>query len=131
MELKRVLICENDKETIEGIICSFNMVFPNCELLITDSSNQCIELTKKKNPDIFILGLDVIDVCGTDLIKQIRSISENPVIILSNLGNDFELIKVMQEGADRYFKKPIDNFEFITRIKALIRRESIENPTIK
>ena len=117
MDIKTAIVCESDKDIAAGISSAFRAAFPYCDLITTDSGIQCIEISQKKSPDIFILGLDIADMCGFELIRKIRCLFDNYIIVLSNTGNDDELLKSMKEGADRYIKKETWNLELITRIK--------------
>ncbi len=127
MKLGSVLICEKNKEVLDEISLALQAAFPDCILLTTDSGKKCISIAQKKNPDIFILGLDITDMCGFELIRAIRSLFENYIIVLSNTGDEYELVKTMKEGADRYMKQPVHDIELIVRIKALMLNESIDN----
>jgi two-component system KDP operon response regulator KdpE len=127
VSLGSVLICEKNKEVLDEISISLQAAFPDCILLTTDSGRKCISIAQEKNPDIFILGLDITDMCGFELIRAIRSLFENYIIVLSNTGDEYELVKTMKEGADRYMKQPVHDIELIARIKALMLNESIDN----
>jgi two-component system KDP operon response regulator KdpE len=117
MNLKTAIVCENDIEIATGISSSLHTAFPCCDLISTNSGSQCIKISQEKSPDIFILGLDITDMCGFELIRTIRCLFDNYIIVLSNTGNDDELLKTMKEGADRYIKKETWKLELITRIK--------------
>jgi two-component system KDP operon response regulator KdpE len=119
MNLKRAIVCEKNKEILDEINLALHTAFPDCDLITTDSGNQCIKIAKEKSPDIFILGLDISDMCAFELIRTIRCLSDNYILVLSCTGKDDELLKIMKEGADRYIKKPVCTPELIARIKAL------------
>ncbi len=121
------MVCGFSGKTNGDIDSALLAAFPNCELIIAESAAQCLKLIEEANPDLVISGLDLPDMPGLDLIGRIRRISKVPIIILSDSGDDLELIKAMKEGADRYIKTPITDNEFIIRTKALLRRESIDN----
>jgi DNA-binding response OmpR family regulator len=59
-------------------------------------------------------------MCGFQLVRTFRQFSDNYIIVLSNTGEDCELVRTMKEGADRYIKKPVRNNELIIRIKTLL-----------
>jgi two-component system KDP operon response regulator KdpE len=120
----KVLLCENDKNTVEDIRLIFNLDFPRYNLIITNSSNCCIDIIKEENPDIYIIDLDTVNIHDFQLVKRIRDISDNPIIILSSKYNDTELIEIVRAGADRYIQKPINRVEFMARLITLTGNKS-------
>ena len=127
MNLKGALVCENDKEIMADISSAIHSAFPYCDLITTNSGNQCIKISQQKLPDIFILGLDITDMCGFELIRKVRCLFDNYIIVISDTGNDNELISTMKQGADCYIKKETLKLELIARIKTLVHSMSAEN----
>lgn len=127
VDLKRAIICGKNKEILGDISLSLRNAFPDCDLVATDSGNQCIKIAQQKTPDLFILSLDINDMCGFELIRKIRQIYDNYIIVISNTGDDSELVRTMKEGADRYIKKPVRHLELIARIKTLVSDEQMHN----
>ena len=125
--LKRAIICGKNKEILGDINLSLRSAFPDCDLVTTDSGNQCIKIAQQKTPDLFIVSLDINDMCGFELIGKIRQIYDNYIIVISNTEDDSELVRTMKEGADRYIKKPVRHLELIARIKTLVSDEQTHN----
>jgi DNA-binding response OmpR family regulator len=126
----KVLLCSDDKNTLEDVGLIFKIAFPDCSLIITDSKKQCISFIHQ-SPDFFIVSINKID--GTfdfDFIKEIRNLSSNPIVIISTIFdcpenmNDMELLKAMRSGADLYMNKPVNNIVSIAKLRSLINRET-------
>ena len=80
-----------------------------------------IECATRK-PDLVIVDLGLPDMNGIDVIKEIRSWSEVPVIVLSARTHEQEKVSALDAGADDYLTKPFGSAELIARIRAHLRR---------
>jgi DNA-binding response OmpR family regulator len=125
----KVLLCTDDNNTQEDICLIFKLAFPDCNLIVTATKNQCID-SINQNPDIFIVSVNDID--GTfdfNFIKKLRNLSPNPIVIISSTSDDTRgpddmvLLKVMRSGADLYISEPVNNIVFIAKLRSLINRE--------
>lgn len=77
-----------------------------------------------KKPDLVILDLGLPDGDGTELIRDIRSWSTNPIIVLSARIDDTDKIGALDLGADDYLVKPFSVQELLARVRAALRRVS-------
>lgn len=73
-------------------------------------------------PDLIILDLGLPDGDGVDLIKELRTWSDVPVLILSARTQEYEKIDALDAGADDYLTKPFGIGELQARVRALLRR---------
>jgi len=76
-------------------------------------------------PDLIILDVMLPDENGIDIVKQLRgsSITKSiPVIMVTAKTSELDLVKGLENGADDYIKKPFSVLEFISRVKAMLRR---------
>jgi DNA-binding response OmpR family regulator len=127
----KVLIIEDDHEIIEVLKMVFGMRWPDAKMVSTDMGEKGIELVESENPDVVILDLGLPDISGFDVLKQIRTFSNVPVLILTVRGEESDIVKGLEWGADDYMVKPFRQLELMSRIQALTRRtgSSIEgNP---
>ncbi len=82
-----------------------------------------IEVGTRK-PDVVVLDLGLPDMDGTEVIQQIRSWSNVPIIVLSARSHEAEKVKALDAGADDYLTKPFGSAELLARIRAQLRRKS-------
>lgn len=75
-----------------------------------------------RRPDLLILDLGLPDMDGVELIRDFRSWSEAPVLVLSARSDETDKIDALDAGADDYLTKPFGVGELIARVRALIRR---------
>ncbi|PRC91184.1 two-component system response regulator KdpE [Solimicrobium silvestre] len=80
-----------------------------------------IECATRK-PDIIIVDLGLPDISGIELIREVRSWSEVPIIVLSARTQEHEKVDALDAGADDYLSKPFGTAELIARIRAHLRR---------
>lgn len=86
-------------------------------------------LTAGDTPDLVILDLTLPDISGFDLIKSIRAVSTVPILVLTAVDTDVEVVLAFELGADDYVVKPFGVRELTSRVKAILRRCSGVNPS--
>ncbi len=74
------------------------------------------------NPDIILLDLGLPDIDGIDVIRQIRSWSITPIIVISARSEDTDKIDALDNGADDYLTKPFSVDELLARLRVTQRR---------
>ena len=84
----------------------------------------------RQQPDLVVLDLGLPDMDGHDLLRELRTWSTVPVIVLSVRNNDKEKVRLLDTGAQDYVTKPFSIEEFLARIRANLR-DRIKTPTAK
>ncbi|CAG1021806.1 partial KDP operon transcriptional regulatory protein KdpE, partial [Patescibacteria group bacterium] len=97
------------------------------KLFEAETGKQGVIEASIRKPDVIILDLGLPDMDGVDVIKQIRQWSAMPIIILSARSNEQHKIEALDAGADDYLTKPFSLGELLARIRAALRRFSM-NP---
>ena len=80
---------------------------------------------EEKLPDLAILDIMLPDENGYEIVKKLRknpATKKLPVIMVTAKTSEIDMVKGLDIGADDYIKKPFSIIEFITRIKAVLRR---------
>ena len=86
------------------------------------TGNQALIEAVSQNPDIIILDLGLPDMDGIDIIKNVRSWSKMPIIVVSARCDDEDKIEALDNGADDYITKPFSPSEMVARVKAHLAR---------
>ena len=84
-------------------------------------------------PDLVLLDVMLPDESGYDIVRKLRknpATKKLPIIMVTAKTAEMDMIKGLDEGADDYIKKPFSIIEFITRVKAILRR-TLEQPDDK
>ena len=79
------------------------------------------------NPEIVLLDLGLPDMDGVEIIRQIRTWSNLPIIVISARSEDTDKIEALDAGADDYLTKPFSVEELLARLRATQRRLSYMN----
>lgn len=114
------LIVEDDKQ-IRSFI-SFSLKSKQYRSVQATTGKEAINLIVAQNPDVMILDLGLPDMDGLDIIKQIRSFSDMPIIVVSARDQDSEKIEALDAGADDYLTKPFSINELLARLRVILRR---------
>ncbi len=92
------------------------------EVLTARNGLEALEQAQGQEPDLIVLDLLMPRMDGFEMLKELRSFSAVPVIILSAKGADVDKIKGLGLGADDYLPKPFNPDELVARIEAVKRR---------
>lgn len=95
--------------------------------LTAPTGQEAIMLASSHNPDVVFLDLGLPDMDGIDVIRQIRSWSNMPIIVISARSEDEDKISALDAGADDYLTKPFSVEELLARLRVTIRRLSMMN----
>ena len=120
METKKILIIEDD-EKISNIVC-FNLIKEGYKTISAVDGGKGLELALTANPDLVLLDLKLPTMPGFEICKKIREKSNVPIIIMTALDEEVDVVIGFELGADDYITKPFGMRELIARVKANIRR---------
>ena len=93
--------------------------------LTAKNGTEAIMMASSYNPDVVFLDLGLPDMDGIDVIRQVRSWSNMPIIVISARSDDTDKIEAMDAGADDYLTKPFSVEELLARLRVTIRRLSM------
>ncbi|RMF35233.1 MAG: DNA-binding response regulator, partial [Alphaproteobacteria bacterium] len=117
----RVLLVEDDPTTSKSI--EMMLTKANLNVYTTDLGEEGIDLARLYDYDLILLDLNLPDMNGYEVLRQLRvSKVSTPILILSGLDDTENKIKGLGTGADDYMTKPFNSDELIARIHAIVRR---------
>ncbi|GHE02716.1 chemotaxis protein CheY [Defluviimonas sp. 20V17] len=117
----RILLVEDDPTTSRSI--ELMLTHANLNVYCTDLGEEGIDLAKLYDYDLILLDLNLPDMSGHEVLRQLRlSRIETPILILSGDDATESKIKGFGFGADDYLTKPFHREELVARIHAIIRR---------
>ncbi|MDJ0640126.1 MAG: response regulator transcription factor [Paracoccaceae bacterium] len=117
----RVLLVEDDPTTSRSI--ELMLTHANLNVYATDLGEEGIDLAKLYDYDLILLDLDLPDMDGHEVLRQLRLARvETPILILTGSDDTESKIKGFGFGADDYLTKPFHREELVARIHAIIRR---------
>ena len=122
--MKKILMVE-DEFAISQVLKAY-LTKQNYEVVQCYTGEEAIEVFEKENPDLVLLDLMLPGKNGWAIIKEIRSLGNCPVIMLTALGDINYRLEGFDEGADDYIAKPFIADEVVARVNAVLRRVSSE-----
>ncbi|GAB1363300.1 response regulator transcription factor [Rhodobacter sp.] len=117
----RILLVEDDPTTSRSI--ELMLTHANLNVFCTDMGEDGIDLAKLYDYDLILLDLNLPDISGHEVLRQLRLARvETPILILSGSDDTESKLKGFGFGADDYMTKPFHREELVARIHAIIRR---------
>jgi two-component system OmpR family response regulator len=92
------------------------------EVLTVYNGKKALESFSEFTPNIIILDIMLPGADGLQVCREIRKVSNIPIIMLTAKGETFDKVLGLELGADDYIVKPFDPKELVARVKAVLRR---------
>lgn len=123
---KKILVCEDElaiRTGLEDLLESENYQ------VVTASDGQiALETYKKEEPDLILLDIMMPELSGYDVLKEIRRNDPvTPILMLTAKSEEIDKILGLELGADDYITKPFGLKELLARVKAALRRASLDS----
>ena len=121
----KILIVEDDSTIAFGVKYALEQEGFNVD--IAKDLQEARDNISNNNYNIILLDVTLPDGTGYDLCKEIRNMSEVPIIFLTACDEEVNIVMGLDIGGDDYMTKPFRIRELISRIKAVLRRKSNNN----
>lgn len=119
--LNRVFVIEDDQSTRDSIVLSFEISYPGTVAVPFPRAGGVLEAMVDDPPDLATIDLGLPDSDGFGLIRDIRSISDMPIIVITARGDDSSLVAAIRLGADEFLIKPVTLVALQAHVEAVIR----------
>jgi len=116
----KILVVDDDPHIAELISLYLNK--EGYETREVGSGKKAVEEFLAYSPFLVILDLMLPEMDGNQVCREIRKISNVPIIMLTAKGETFDKVLGLELGADDYMVKPFDPKELLARVKAVLRR---------
>lgn len=124
--MSKLLLVEDDISLSLGI--EFALKDEGYEVLTASTLEESKSLYESEKFDLLILDVNLPDGSGYDMCKFVRSKSNVPIMFLTALDDEVNIVLGLEIGGDDYITKPFRVKELLSRVKALIRRSSNSLP---
>jgi len=114
-----ILLVEDDLKIINFL--SLALKTSGYKLSVASSGKSGIMCFCTENPNIILLDLGMPDMDGIDIIKEIRKVSQIPILIISAREQEADKIEALDAGANDYMTKPFSTGELLARIRVMER----------
>lgn len=120
---KPTIILVEDEQQIRRFVRSA-LEGEGCQVFEAETAQRGLIETGTRQPDLIILDLGLPDRDGIEFIRDLRTWSELPVLILSARSLESDKIAALDAGADDYLVKPFGVGELLARVRAMLRRRA-------
>ncbi len=116
----KVLVVDDDLALAD--VVSFTMRRSGFEVILAHDGQTALNRWEEEAPDLIILDLNLPKIDGLKVCQRIRDQADTPIIILSVRGDEDDVVKGLELGADDYIVKPFSPRQLVARSEALLRR---------
>jgi two-component system, OmpR family, KDP operon response regulator KdpE len=124
----KVLIVDDDARIREALEVGIQLQWEDAHVLTAADGEAGLDLFFEEEPDVVLLDITLPRMNGLDVLKEIRRVSDVPVIMLTAHGEDVDQVRGLELGADDYVGKPFSHLALMARIKAVLRRAEMPPP---
>ncbi len=118
----RILVIDDDPTLNSLIRQSFHA--KGYEVITALNGIEGLKLAYRSHPDIILLDIMMPDLDGFETCRRLREISDVPVLMLTAMASEEDLLRGFESGADDYVRKPFSLRELEVRISAVMKRSS-------
>ena len=116
----RVLIVDDDIQLLRAL--RINLTARGYTVLTAADGRTALRAAAELRPDVVVLDLGLPDLDGTDVIAELRTFTQVPIIVLSARTDSSDKVHALDRGADDYVTKPFGVEELMARLRAAVRR---------
>lgn len=127
----KILLVDDEPDILEFL--SYNLRKEGYAVYTAGNGKEAINVAKKEIPNLVIIDVMMPDMDGIETCREIRSIAELKNVMIAFLtarNEDYSQIAGFEVGADDYINKPIKPRVLISRIKAILRRQTVSNEEV-
>ena len=116
----RVLVVDDDAKIVQ--LLRTYLERERFHVDVARDGRQALETFHASRPDLIVLDGMLPEIDGIEVCREVRTVSDVPVLMLSARGSVADRVLGINEGADDYLPKPFSPAELVVRVKALLRR---------
>ena len=120
----KILVADDDRDLLE--LVAFTLAQAGFLTLKAQDGNAALRIFAAELPDLVILDINMPGLTGFQVCEEVRRKSRVPVMMLTVRGEEEDLVRALELGADDYLNKPFSPRTLLARVKALLRRAGME-----
>src|SRR5919202_2649884 len=124
----KVLIVDDDPRLRDALEVGIQLQWQDAHVLTAADGEAGLEAFFEPEPDVVLLDVTMPLKNGYEVLKDIRRVSDVPVIMLTARGEDTDQVRGLELGADDYVAKPFSHVALMARIRAVLRRAELPPP---
>ncbi|REE88581.1 DNA-binding response OmpR family regulator [Paenibacillus taihuensis] len=123
MSGSKILVVDDEADITELI--TLYMEREGYAVHTTDNGEDAVNMAESISPDMILLDISLKNWDGYEVCKQIRTVSNVPILFISCKSDDTDIIHGLTVGGDDYMTKPFSPSQLVARVKAHLRRQSV------
>lgn len=127
--MTKILVIE-DEADIQQVL-DYNLRQAGYDVVSALEGRDGLRIAREQHPDLVLLDLMLPDVAGTEICRALKddvATRAMPVVMLTARGEEIDRVVGFELGADDYIAKPFSVRELVLRIRAILRRGTVEEP---
>ena len=120
MPMLKILLVDDDPNIRQ--LVNLYLQKEGFEVMMADRGDEALKMFKASPPNLILLDIMLPGMDGWQVCREVRKISNIPIIMLTAKDETFDKVLGLELGADDYISKPFDMKELVARIKAVSRR---------
>lgn len=120
LENRKILVVDDEPQILR--VLRMSLKAHRFDLRTASDGESAIDTFNDWSPDLIITDLSMPLMSGLELCREIRKISQTPIIVLSVKGEERTKVEALDAGADDYITKPFGIEELLARVRATLRR---------
>ena len=121
MEIMQKILIVEDEKNLNKILQDY-LRHHGFTAISAENGQDGLQLWQQEQPDLVLLDLNLPDMDGLDLLREMRRNDQTPVIMISARTEEIDRLIGLELGADDYITKPFSPREVVARVKAVLRR---------
>jgi len=124
----KTLIIDDSPDAL--VVAKARLVKENLDVICAGGGKEGLKMANQERPDLILLDLDMPDMSGFEVCRQLKADAELcmiPVIFLTGSGSLADKIKGLDLGAVDYVTKPFDGIELQARVRAALRTKHLQD----
>lgn len=122
---KEKIIIADDEPGIRQLVKIFLTRY-HFDVIEAGTGQELLDVLKTTQADLIILDLMLPDMYGLDVCKKIRETSDTPIIMLTAVQGEMNVVLGFEAGADDYVEKPFSPHVLLSRIQAILKRRKAQ-----
>mgnify|MGYP003326059766 CR=1 FL=1 len=116
----RALVVDDSIELVEILVAALRA--DGFEVTAVGSGEQAVVSARSLDPDVIVLDLGLPGIDGFETCRQLRSVTDAYIVMLTSRDDEVDKIVGLGAGADDYMTKPFSPRELVARVRAMLRR---------
>lgn len=129
MSKQRALVIDDEEDILE--LVRYNLVREGFEVFCVETGEDGLEAARTREPDLIFLDLMLPEIDGLEVCARLRkdgATAKIPIIMLTARGEESDIVKGLNTGADDYVVKPFSPKVLVARARAVLRSRELAQP---